>query len=320
MINDSTILAITGGVGGAKLALGLADEVSAAQLNLLVNTGDDFEHLGLQISPDIDTLLYTLAGLSNQSLGWGVEGESWNTMDALERLGGETWFRLGDRDLATHLWRTQALANGANFLQMIDTLAQRLGVDCNVHPMSEDPVRTTLSTAEGELSFQHYFVKRQCQPSVSAIHFKGIEAARPNPAVMQLLMSNTPAAIVICPSNPFLSVDPILQIPGMWQALRDCSAPVIAVSPIVAGMAIKGPAAKMMQELELPVSALAVATYYSERYPGLLSGFVIDNSDASLQTEIGDLGMDVTVTNTIMRSRQEKQQLAQTVLRTVGLV
>lgn len=318
-MSASTILAITGGVGGAKLALGLADEVNAAQLHLLVNTGDDFEHLGLQISPDIDTLLYTLAGLSNQSLGWGVEGESWNAMDALERLGGETWFRLGDRDLATHLWRTQALADGANFLQMVDALAQRLGVDCNIHPMSEDPVRTTLSTDEGELPFQHYFVRRQCQPSVSAIHFKGIESAHPNPAVMQLLMSDTPAAIVICPSNPFVSVDPILQIPGMWQALRDCSAPVIAVSPIVAGMAIKGPAAKMMQELELPVSALAVATYYSERYPGLLSGFVIDDSDASLQGEIGVLGMDVTVTNTIMRSREEKQQLAQTVLRSVGL-
>jgi len=285
----------------------------------LVNTADDFEHLGLQISPDIDTLLYTLAGLSNQSLGWGVEGESWNAMDALEQLGAETWFRLGDRDLATHLWRTQTLANGASFVQMVDLLAQRLGVDCNIHPMSEDPVRTTLSTDEGELAFQHYFVRRQCQPSVSAIYFKGIESACPNPAVMQLLVSNAPAAIVICPSNPFVSVDPILQIPGMWQALRDCSAPVIAVSPIVAGMAIKGPAAKMMQELKLPVSALAVANYYSERYPGLLSGFVIDNSDANLQGEIGALGMDVTVTNTIMRNREDKQKLAQTVLRTVGL-
>ena len=318
-MTTSTILAISGGVGGAKLALGLADEVSAARLHLLVNTADDFEHLGLQISPDIDTLLYTLAGLSNQSLGWGVEGESWNAMDALEQLGAETWFRLGDRDLATHLWRTQTLANGASFVQMVDLLAQRLGVDCNIHPMSEDPVRTTLSTDEGELAFQHYFVRRQCQPSVSAIYFKGIESACPNPAVMQLLVSNAPAAIVICPSNPFVSVDPILQIPGMWQALRDCSAPVIAVSPIVAGMAIKGPAAKMMQELKLPVSALAVANYYSERYPGLLSGFVIDNSDASLQQQIGALGMDVTVTNTIMRNREDKQKLAQNVLRTVGL-
>jgi LPPG:FO 2-phospho-L-lactate transferase len=314
-----TIFAITGGVGGAKLALGLADEVSADQLHLLVNTGDDFEHLGLQISPDIDTLLYTLAGLSNQSLGWGIEGESWNAMGALEQLGGETWFRLGDKDLATHLWRTQALANGAGFLQMVDDLARRLGIDCNIHPMSEDPVRTTLGTDEGELPFQHYFVRRQCQPSVSAIRFKGIESARPNPTVMQLLASNTPAAIIICPSNPFVSVDPVLQVPGMWQALRDCSAPVIAVSPIVAGMALKGPAAKMMQELKMPVSALAVAKYYSERYPGLLSGFVIDDSDASLQGEIGNLGMEVTVTNTIMRSRDEKQKLAQTILRTVGL-
>ncbi len=318
-MNAPTILAITGGVGGAKLALGLADEVSAARLHLLVNTGDDFEHLGLQISPDIDTLLYTLAGLSNQSQGWGLEGESWNAMGALEQLGGETWFRLGDRDLATHLWRTQALASGAGFLQVVDTLAQRLGIDCNIHPMSEDPVRTTLGTDEGELPFQHYFVRRQCEPAVSAIRFKGIESAHPNPAVMRLLERNAPDAIIICPSNPFVSVDPVLQIPGMWQALRGCSAPVIAVSPIVAGMAIKGPAAKMMQELKLPVSALAVAKYYSERYPGLLSGFVIDNSDADLLDEIGVMGMDVTVTNTIMRSREEKQELAQTVLRTVGL-
>jgi LPPG:FO 2-phospho-L-lactate transferase len=260
-----------------------------------------------------------LAGLSNQSLGWGIEGESWNAMGALEQLGGETWFRLGDKDLATHLWRTQALANGTGFLQVIDTLALRLGIECKIHPMSEDPVRTTLSTDEGEMPFQHYFVRRQCQPSVSAIHFKSIESALPNPAVMQLLGSNTPEAIIICPSNPFVSVDPVLQIPGMWQALRNCSAPVIAVSPIVAGMAIKGPAAKMMQELNLPVSALAVAKYYSERYPGLLSGFVIDNSDASLQGEIEALGMNVTVTSTIMRSRQEKQNLAQTILHTVGL-
>jgi LPPG:FO 2-phospho-L-lactate transferase len=318
-MSDSTILAITGGVGGAKLALGLADEVSADQLHLLVNTGDDFEHLGLQISPDIDTLLYTLAGLSNQSLGWGIEGESWNAMGALQQLGGETWFRLGDKDLATHLWRTQALASGTGFLQVVNTHAQRLGIECNIHPMSEDPVRTTLATDEGELPFQHYFVRRQCQPSVSAIRFKGIESARPNPAVMQLLANNTPAAIIICPSNPFVSVDPVLQIPEMWQALRDCSAPVIAVSPIVAGMAIKGPAAKMMQELNLPVSALAVAKYYSERYPGLLSGFVLDNSDASLQQEIEALGMDVTVTNTVMHSRLEKLKLAQTILHTLGL-
>jgi LPPG:FO 2-phospho-L-lactate transferase len=318
-MSNSTILAITGGVGGAKLALGLADEVSADQLHLLVNTGDDFEHLGLQISPDIDTLLYTLAGLSNQSLGWGIEGESWNAMGALQQLGGETWFRLGDKDLATHLWRTQALASGTGFLQMVNTHAQRLGIECNIHPMSKDPVRTTLATDEGELPFQHYFVRRQCQPSVSAIHFKGIESAHPNPAVMQLLANNTPAAIIICPSNPFVSVDPVLQIPEMWQALRDCSAPVIAVSPIVAGMAIKGPAAKMMQELSLPVSALAVAKYYSERYPGLLSGFVLDNSDASLQQEIEALGMDVTVTNTVMHSRLEKQKLAQTILHTLGL-
>ena len=314
-----TVLAITGGVGGAKLSLGLAGELPGSQLHHMVNTGDDFSHLGLHISPDLDTLLYTLSGRSNQSLGWGLEGESWNTMAALEQLGGETWFRLGDKDMATHLWRTDALASGMGFLDVVEALASRLGIACKIHPMTANSVRTTVCTSEGELSFQHYFVRLQCQPSVTGFRFEGIEVAEPNPAVLNLLADDSLAAIIICPSNPFVSVDPILQIPGMWQALRAANAPVIAVSPIVAGMAIKGPAAKMMAELEMPVSAMAVARHYSERYPGLLSGFVIDDSDAAQEPDIRNLGMKVAVTSTIMQSRQDKRALARFVLAMAGV-
>ena len=312
------ILAITGGVGGAKLALGLADKLAPSQLQILVNTADDFQHLGLYISPDVDTLLYTLSGRSNQALGWGLESESWHTMDALAELGGDTWFRLGDKDIATHLWRTQALADGKNLIEVVGLLAKSMGIGCGVHPMSADPVRTMVFTDEGELPFQHYFVRRQCEPSVSGFRFAGMESATPNPAIMQMLAAKSPAAIIICPSNPFVSVDPILQLPGVWHAMRDSGAPVIAVSPIVAGMAIKGPAAKMMKELKLPVSALAVASHYSERYPGLLSGFVIDSSDVKLADEIAATGVTVATTNTVMKTRQDKQTLASFVLAMAG--
>jgi len=289
------------------------------QLHVLVNTGDDFQHMGLHISPDIDTLLYTLAGRSNQSQGWGLAGESWNTLAALEQLGGETWFQLGDKDIATHLLRTQALATGSDLLQVTQLLAQRMGIGCKVYPMSGDPVRTVVCTQQGELPFQHYFVRHQCQPSVTGFRFEGIETARPNAAIMQILAEDSFAAIVICPSNPFVSVDPILQLPGLWQALRTTSAPVIVVSPIVAGMALKGPAAKMMDELKLPVSALAVARYYSERYPDLVSGFVVDDSDSNLASAIANTGMDVAVTNTVMHSVDDKEALARFILDLAGL-
>ena len=318
-VANSSILAITGGVGGAKLSLGFAGELAESQLHLMVNTADDFKHMGLHISPDVDTLLYTLSGRSNRSQGWGLESESWNTMGALERLGGETWFRLGDMDIATHLWRTQALASGMGLQASVKSLAQRMGIGCHIYPMSDDPVRTIVCTQEGELAFQHYFVRRQCQPSVTGFRFDGIDSAQPNPTIMQKLADDAFAAIVICPSNPFVSVDPILQLPGMWQALRQTSAPVIAVSPIVAGMAIKGPAAKMMAELNMPVSALALARYYSERYPDLVSGFVIDGSDASLAADIQNTGMDLAITNTVMHSTEDKQKLARYVLAMAGL-
>jgi LPPG:FO 2-phospho-L-lactate transferase len=308
------VLAISGGVGGAKLALGLANVLADDDLQVLANTADDFQHLGLHISPDIDTLLYTLAGLSNQSLGWGLEGETWQAMDALERLGGDTWFRLGDRDLATHLWRSQLLAQGESLSSVTTALAARLGVACSVYPMSDDPVRTVVDSDEGPLPFQHYFVRRQCEPAVRGFHFEGLEQARPNTAVLELLRKDAFDLIVICPSNPFVSVDPVLQLGGLWQTLQACRAPVVAVSPIVAGMAIKGPAAKMMDELQVPVTAAAVAQHYQQRYPGLLNHFVIDHSDVKLQAEIEQSGVAVSVTATIMKSLQDKQGLARFVL------
>ena len=306
-----TVLALSGGVGGAKLALGLADELTPGQLHVLVNTGDDFEHLGLYISPDIDTLLYTLSGLANEKLGWGLADETWNTMLALERLGGETWFRVGDMDMATHLWRTAALAQGKSLLEVTAALARQLGVLSHVHPMSEEYVRTMVHCGENSLPFQHYFVREQCQPAVTGFSFEGTSAARPNRNVLRMLHDHAFSSVVVCPSNPFVSVDPILQIPGLWLALRDNPAPVVLVSPIVAGMALKGPAAKMMAELGVPVTALGVAQHYCARYPGLLDYFVIDESDATLADDIAKLGVEVAITSTVMKSREDKQQLAQ---------
>ncbi len=314
MAGAGKVLALTGGVGGAKLALGLADVLPAGDLHLLVNTGDDFEHLGLHISPDIDTLLYTLAGRANAAQGWGLEGETFNALHALGELGGETWFALGDRDLATHLWRSEQLAQGASLPEVTTALAARLGVGCAVHPMSADPVRTTVHTAAGELPFQHYFVRERCAPAVTGFTFTGIESAAPNPAVLQLIADGSLGGIVICPSNPFVSVDPILQLPGLAAALAGAGVPVVLVSPIVAGAALKGPAAKMMAELGVPATAPGVARHYATRYPGLLDHFVMDDSDATLVPEIERLGMAAAVAPTVMRSREDKQRLARAVL------
>ncbi|MFA7555811.1 MAG: 2-phospho-L-lactate transferase [Spongiibacteraceae bacterium] len=317
MTENVSILAISGGVGGAKLCLGLSDELVGSNLHIVVNTGDDFRHLGLHISPDIDTLLYTLSERNNVEQGWGLRDESWNVMSELENLGGDTWFRLGDKDLATHFGRTTALAKGAGLCSVVDLLATRMGIANKIYSMSENSVQTIVSTDEGELAFQDYFVRLQCQPVVTGFRFEGIDAAQPDPAILQLLKQQSPFATIICPSNPFVSIDPILQLPGMWQALRDSSAPVIAVSPIVDGVAVKGPAAKMMKELDMPVNSLAVAEYYCDRYPDLLSGFVIDNSDVALADAIRSLGVDVYITNTIMHNRQDKQRLAQFILQAV---
>lgn len=310
----NSVLALSGGVGGAKLSLGLDRVLPAGKLHVLVNTGDDFNHLGLHISPDIDTVLYTLSGQANAAQGWGLEGETWHAMEAMEKLQGDTWFRLGDRDLATHLWRRGQLDAGHDLARVTKDLARRMDVQSHVHPMCCEPVRTMVHTDEGDLPFQHYFVRRQCQPEVRGFSFHGLDTASPVAEVSALLAAGDLSQIVVCPSNPFVSVDPILQVPGMWQALRDHPAPVILVSPIVDGMAIKGPAAKMMAELQVPATALGVAQHYAQHYPGLVDYFLIDRSDATLAAEISALGLRSECADTVMNTLEDKTRLAQTCL------
>jgi LPPG:FO 2-phospho-L-lactate transferase len=314
---EASILALSGGVGGAKLCLGLADVLPPAALHIASNTADDFEHLGLTICPDIDTVLYTLAGVSNQQQGWGLEGESWQVLAALEALAADTWFRLGDRDLATHLWRTGQLASGCSLSALTAELARRLGVAARLYPMSDDRVCTVVHSDEGDLPFQHYFVRRQCQPRISGFSFAGLGEARLQAGIVELCRQRIVDAVIICPSNPFVSVAPILQLDGCWQLLREQPAPVLAVCPIVGGRAIKGPAAKMMAELALPVTALGVAEHYAQCYPGLIDIFVIDHSDATLAADIRTLGMEVRVTATVMQARADKQALARDCLQQV---
>lgn len=304
------ILALTGGVGGAKLALGLAQILPPEQVTFLVNTGDDFEHMGLRICPDIDTLLYTLSDEANPETGWGRRNETWHCLEALGQLGGETWFRLGDRDLATHLTRTKALAEGASLSEVIASLATNLGIRHTVLPMCDQPVATMIGTAAGELAFQHYFVRERCAPEVTGFRFAGSEEARLAPALQALLTAPDLDGIVICPSNPFVSVDPILAIPGMRAALIAARAPVVAVSPIIQGAAIKGPTAKMMAELGVPQDALAVARHYGD----LLDGFILDDHDADLVDDVRRLGQTAIAAPTLMLTLQDKMNLARGVM------
>ncbi|MFT5446918.1 MAG: LPPG:FO 2-phospho-L-lactate transferase [Gammaproteobacteria bacterium] len=301
------VLALSGGIGGAKLALGLYQSLPEASLNVLCNTGDDFTHLGLNISPDIDTVLYTLAGLSNRQLGWGREGETWTFMDALQAIGGETWFRLGDGDLALHVERTRRLSEGERLSEIVDVIRQRLQIHAQIMPMCDRPVPTRVNTEHGTLPFQQYFVKLQCEPAVTGFEFSDVQHAEPTQALRALLSSGNLQAIVICPSNPFISIDPILAVPGLRDALRECTAPVVAVSPVIGGQSVKGPTAKMMAELALPVSAGVVAEHYGD----LLDGFVLDNEDAQLANA---LSVPCCVAQTWMRTDMDKRELAQEVL------
>ena len=302
-------LALSGGVGGAKLALGLAHVLPPEDLLVVANTGDDFEHLGLLVCPDIDTVTYTLAGIANPETGWGRADESWHFMETLAALGGETWFRLGDRDLALHMERTRRVAAGETLSAVTQDIGRRLGVRPSVAPMSDQPVRTVVETPDGPLPFQHYFVREQCAPHVTGFRFEGADTAKPAPAFAAAL-KNTLDAIVICPSNPFISIDPILAIPGVRQALRGCGAPVVAVSPIVGGRAIKGPTAKMMTELGLASGTVEVA----EHYRGLIDGLILDACDADSADAIRERGIAVHITGTIMRTLDDKIRLAREVL------
>jgi LPPG:FO 2-phospho-L-lactate transferase len=303
---EGFVLALSGGIGGAKLALGLYRILPAGALTVVANTGDDFEHLGLAISPDVDTLLYTLAGLDNPELGWGRRNETWTFMKALGSLGGQTWFNLGDGDLATHVERTRRLAAGESLSQITDDFRRRLGISARLLSMSDDRVRTRLLTAAGWLDFQDYFVRQRCTPVVREIDFAGADDARPQPEFLAALAGENLRAVVICPSNPFISIDPILALPGVREALRACAAPV-AVSPIIGGKAVKGPTAKMMAELGLPVDAAAVARHYGD----ILDLYVADETDAD---ELGELGLPVALTRTLMLSLEDREALARAVL------
>jgi len=307
---SGTCVALSGGVGGAKLALGLSRILAPAQLDIIVNTGDDFEHLGLMICPDLDTLTYTLAGLNNTETGWGRAGETWTFMTSLRALGGESWFQLGDGDLAIHVERTRRLAAGEPLSRVTAELTARLGIEFSVIPMSDEPVRTFVETAAGALAFQHYFVRDQCAPEVTGFEFRGAKTATPSPMALGALADPALDAVVICPSNPFISIDPILAVPGLRGAIEDAAAPVIAVSPIVGGKAIKGPTAKMMLELGVTQSAASVARHYD----GLIDGFVLDSEDAASGDEIRALGLDVLTTNTVMQSIEDRVSLAANVL------
>jgi LPPG:FO 2-phospho-L-lactate transferase len=302
------VLALSGGVGGAKLALGLSHILPPEKLTVIANTGDDFTHLGLRICPDIDTLVYTLSDLADRERGWGRHDESWNFMAALGQLGGEDWFNLGDSDLAMHVFRTQALSRGQSLTAVTQAIAGELGIGPAILPMSDDDVATVVETKDGPLPFQHYFVRDKCEPAVAGFRFAGIETARPNAKLMAHLTGGTLDAVILTPSNPFVSIDPILSLTGVRKALKAQPAPLVAVSPIVGGKAIKGPAAKMMSELGLPSTAFAVARHYQ----GLLDGFVIDHADAEQAKEIEALGMQVVVAQTVMSDLEDRKALART--------
>jgi LPPG:FO 2-phospho-L-lactate transferase len=300
------IVALAGGVGGAKLAHGLAQVLSPEELTIIVNTGDDFEHYGLYISPDLDTVCYTLAGLANPETGWGRVNETWNVIQNASRLGGPSWFNLGDQDLGTHLERTRRLRERQTLSQITKNFCQAWGVKHTVLPMSDQPVRTIVETDEGELTFQEYFVHRHCEPRVKGFRFDGIEIAEPAPGVKEAIQHAD--TVIICPSNPWVSVDPILKV------IQEIKKPVTAISPIIGGQAVKGPAAKMYSELGIEPSALAVANHYR----GLATGFVLDEVDSQLDESVRGLNMQTLVTNTLMKSHDDRKRLASEVLHFIG--
>ena len=309
------MLALSGGIGGAKLALGLAEVLDPDELQVLVNTGDDFEHLGLYICPDIDTMLYTLGGVSNATTGWGRAQETWSFMEALQNEDPEqAWFRLGDKDLETHRYRTRALASRSTLSEVTANLARQFQVGPSVVPMSDDPVRTYVlaDTGAGKhwLPFQEYFVRHQCEPRIHRIEYRGSRQATVPQQLATTLTARRTRAVVLCPSNPFLSIDPILAVPGTRKLIRACGAPVVAVSPLVGGRALKGPTAKIMKELGMVADVAAIADHYR----GIIDGLVIDQQDRGELERVQATGVRVALSNTVMVSLEDRKQLARDVL------
>ncbi len=302
-----TVVALSGGVGGAKLALGLYRTLPANTLTMIVNTGDDFDHFGLRICPDLDTALYTLAGINDPEQGWGRRDETWTLMRVIESLGGDTWFRLGDADTALHVLRTQRLRSGARLSDVIDEMRSRLGIEADILPMTELPVGTMVDTDAGEIPFQDYFVRRRCEPRIRAIHFVGAAAATTTARVRAALDAEALEAIVLCPSNPYLSIDPMLAIPDLRAALERRRVPLIAVSPLIGGAAVKGPTAQIMAELGIEATPAAIAAHYA----GLLDGLVVDSADADAASR---MPLPVFPTSTLMKTLEDRESLARFVL------
>jgi len=303
--SGGNVLGLSGGIGGAKLMQGLDRVLDRGVLRVVANVGDDFTHLGLAICPDVDTLLYTLAGLADPVRGWGRRDETWTFMAALATLGAPTWFQLGDGDLALHVERTRRIADGESLSAITDAFRRQLAIASVVLPATDDVVRTRVRTPDGWLSFQEYFVARRCEPLVEALAYDGAATARPCAAVLEALADPSLRAVIIGPSNPLLSIEPMLAMPGLRDALRRCGVPIIAVSPIIAGAAVKGPTAKMLRELGRPVDALEAA----RRYADFIDGYVVDDSDQEL-VAAAPPGIHVIATNTLMPAMEAREQLA----------
>ena len=314
MSTSKRIVALCGGVGGAKLALGLANLGAEFDLSIIANTGDDFEHLGLRISPDIDTITYTLAGIANPETGWGRADETWSFMESLAALGGETWFRLGDKDLSLNVLRTSMLSSGESLSEVTSHLTGNLGISSEIIPMTDSNVRTVLQTGRGTLEFQDYFVRQQCKPVVASIEFQGAGEAKPSARFGELLTDPSVDAFVICPSNPFISIDPILAIPSVRSSLANHPSPVVAVSPVVDGQSIKGPTSKLMSELDLGSSSRDIATYYSD----FIDGFVLDHRDLDFSAQIEETGIQTLCSNIVMSTLEDRYRLARDVVNFAG--
>ena len=303
-------IALAGGVGGAKLAHGLVHLLDPDDLLIVVNTGDDFTHLGHRICPDLDTVMYTLAGIANPETGWGIKDETWDYMDRIASKGGETWFRIGDRDLKTHEARTALLRDGQSLAQVMRTLATSLGVRHRIAPATNDPVSTVILSRGERIPFQDYFVRMACEPPISGVEFEGADTAEPVPDLVEAFSSEAVESVIICPSNPFVSIGPILAIPGLQSRIQSRDFPVVAVSPIIGGRSVKGPAGKMMEELGIPVSSTTVARCYQE----VIDALVVDRRDRSEAAAIERLGQRVLVTDTLMSDDRDRKRLASEVL------
>ena len=310
------VVVLAGGFGGARMAHGFALLGESADLSVVINTGDDVEVHGLHVSPDLDTVMYTLAGLANDETGWGVRDETWSATAMLERYGAPTWFRIGDRDLATHVGRTKLLGDGRSLSDVVAVMARALGVDVRLLPMTDDRVRTHVRTADGWLGFQDYFVRRHHTDDVLELRFEGIETAAAAPGVVEMIADAE--LIVVAPSNPFLSVAPILSVPGILAALLAAQAPVIGVSPIIGQQAVRGPAAQIMRSLGTEPSAAGVARHYAHAWPGLLDVLVIDQVDAGEAEAVNASGVRAHVAQTLIAEEKERRRLAQEILGLAG--